>query len=536
MDSKQVRDAPDIDHLCRALIEQSPLPMAAVGGLDHVVRYANPAFCRLVGKRCEDLLGSPFDEAVPEAGDYLEHLDRVARTGGAESGTEEKTSVLHAGHWAYGVWAIINAGQQPIGVMVHLSDATEAVRLRERLVTLNEELLLSAVRQQEIGEERRQAQAVAEISNAAKDQFLAVVSHELRTPLTPVLAAVSMLQRDASLSPAVQDALRMIRRNVETEARLIDDLLDLTRITQGKVRLDLQSVDLAEVIASAVETCGADIKERQLEFGVDAPDAPYLLEADPSRLRQVLCIHLKNAVKFTPAGGCVGIRCRRNGPEQVIVEINDSGCGIAPEMLSHLFHAFHQGGPDTTRRFGGLGLGLVISKSLVEQHGGTVEAHSEGEGKGASFRIRLPLLPALAFPATETVPDSAQETESSPQSLRILYVEDHGDTAAMMRELLEMEGHRVHTATDVASALETAAHGAFDVLVSDLGLPDGSGHELMRRLRAGGKTWPAIALSGYGHEHNLRESHEAGFTVHLVKPVSVEQLLDALAQVTAATG
>lgn len=518
-------------HLCRSLIERSPLPMVAVAGLDHTVQYANPAFCRLLEKKCEDLVGRPFADAIPEAREYLEGLGRVARTGEAETGTEERPSGHHGGRWAYGLWAVIDARRQPIGVMVYLSDATEAVSLRERLVALNQELMISGVHLHELSEEYQQAQKDAEQANAAKDQFLAVMSHELRTPLTPVLAAVSMLQRNPNLDPATQDTLRMIRRNVEMEARLIDDLLDLTRIVQGKVRLEKQRVELTEILASAVALCDADIRERQLEFEMEAPDGPYRLDADPARLQQVLANLLKNSVKFTPPGGRVGIRCRRDGADGVVVEVNDSGCGIAPETLVRLFRPFEQGGAETTRRYGGLGLGLVISKSLVEQHGGTLEAHSDGEGKGASFRIRLPLLPASAV--SDPVLVRPPEPQSRP--LRVLYVEDHGDTAALMREMLEMEGHRVHTAGDVATALDTADREDFDVLVSDLGLPDGSGHDLMRQLRARGRTFPAIALSGYGHEQNVRESREAGFTLHLTKPVPIEKLLEALAQTTSAT-
>ena len=236
-----------------------------------------------------------------------------------------------------------------------------------------------------------QAKAAAEQANRAKDHFLAVLSHELRTPLTPVVMGLSMLQDRPDLDPTVRETLEMVRRNVEMEARLIDDLLDVSRIARGKIELSRSAVELCTIIQRAVEVCKPDIEARRLHFGVDlGPAAPYWVEADVPRLQQVFWNLLKNAIKFTPHGGCVGIRCRPN-EEHVVVEVNDSGIGIEPEALSRIFNAFEQAERSITQQFGGLGLGLAISKALVEMHGGQIEAHSEGRDKGATFRVRLPL-------------------------------------------------------------------------------------------------------------------------------------------------
>ena len=236
------------------------------------------------------------------------------------------------------------------------------------------------------------AKAVAELANRAKDYFLAVLSHELRTPLAPVVMGVSMLQGRPDLDQDMRETLEMVRRNAEMEARLIDDLLDLTRISRGTVELQKQRVDLGTVIDYAVEVCRADIEARGLEFGVEmGPDAPYWVEADITRLQQVFWNLLKNAIKFTPHGGRVGIRCRRDGQGHVVAEVSDSGIGMDPDALPRLFNAFEQAERSISRQFGGLGLGLAISKAMVEMHGGSIEAHSEGRDKGATFRVRLPL-------------------------------------------------------------------------------------------------------------------------------------------------
>ena len=315
------------------------------------------------------------------------------------------------------------------------------------------------------------------------------------------------------------------------EARLIDDLLDVTRIEKGKIELDKQPVELCTIMRRAAEVCMPDIEARKLEFGIDTPDRPYIVEADIARLQQVFWNLLKNAIKFTPPGGCVGIRCRRTD-DHVIAEVNDSGEGIDPEVLPRLFNAFEQGGRQTTRQFGGLGLGLTISKAIVDMHGGTLTAHSQGKGKGATFAVRLPLLPAeVAMPAAPSTPQTLAPAAPA-RPLRILLVEDHGDTARIMKRLLSAEGHEVKVAADVATALKLALSGPFDLLLSDLGLPDGSGLDLMRAIRAKGLNLPGIALSGYGQEQDVQQGRDAGFAAHLVKPVSLAKLDEAIARVT----
>lgn len=406
----------------------------------------------------------------------------------------------------------------PLMAVIMPSDITDRLRA---------EMEMQAARQS-----AEQAKAEAEDANRAKDKFLAVLSHELRTPLTPVLASVSLLQKTSYSDGSTRHALEVIRRNVELEARLIDDLLDLTRIARGKVELNKQPVPLCTVIQRAIEVCKPDIEARRIEFGVDiGPDAPYYVEADVARLQQVFWNLLKNSIKFTPHGGCIGVRCRREQGE-VVAEVNDSGAGIEPEALPRIFDAFAQADRAVTRQFGGLGLGLAISKSILEMHDGKIEATSPGKGRGATFTIRLPLL-ALhhAGDLSGPVAEPASPTGSDTQTLRVLVVEDHGDTAEMMRIMLESKGHDVQTAGDVATALQTVVRQEFDLLISDLGLPDGSGLDLIRELRARGHLFPSIALSGYGQDNDIQQSRAAGFAAHLTKPVDVDKLLSTIDQI-----
>ncbi|HEX6902258.1 MAG TPA: ATP-binding protein [Thermoanaerobaculia bacterium] len=382
--------------------------------------------------------------------------------------------------------------------------------------------------------ELKRAWAAARSMNEAKDRFLAALSHELRTPLTPVLAVLSNLESGERLPSELRGDMAMMRRNIELEARLIDDLLDLTRISRGKLELQRGDVDLRQVVEHAVQTsCGEEIAAGRLNVVMDLEDG-HRLWADAPRLTQVFWNLLNNAVKFTPEGGTVHVRSWSDGG-WLAVEVADTGIGIAPEFLARIFDAFEQGEPGTTRRFGGLGLGLAISKTIAELHGGSLSAHSDGPGRGAAFQVRLPRTPVPAETGApvseEPLPDSA-----GPQSLNILLVEDHADTAAAMADLLRDLGHEVTVAGSVSGGLEAAdeiqsrGDGGIDLVLSDLGLPDASGLDLMRELssRYGLR---GVALSGYGMEEDLRRSREAGFEKHLTKPINFQALQAVLQEV-----
>lgn len=379
----------------------------------------------------------------------------------------------------------------------------------------------------------REAKETAEAANRAKDRFLAVLSHELRTPLTPVLMTVASMEADPLLSPETRENLSMIRRNVELETKLIDDLLDLSRVAAGKLALNSELIEVNSVVRHAHSICGPYIAEKDLEFNCDYDPSAGLIHADPSRFRQVLWNLFNNAVKFTPKGGRIYVLTRRLGDDRVQIEVRDNGVGIPEELLPRIFDAFEQGGNMMTRQFGGLGLGLAICKALVEMHGGIIRAESRGRDEGASFFIEMPRVePAPgAMQAVPAVPEAFVDG----RALRLLVVEDHRDTANAIARLLRRSGYTVETAADVASALTRTKEIQFDLVLSDLGLPDGDGYELMRWLRERGDI-KGIAMSGYGMDEDVRKSREAGYSEHLVKPVNATHLREAIRRVTGELG
>ena len=372
------------------------------------------------------------------------------------------------------------------------------------------------------------ARQAAEEANRAKDRFLAMLSHELRTPLSPVLATATMLERTPGLPEPVRADVRLIRRNIELEARLIDDLLDLTRVANGKLLLALESVDIHETIEAVLMLFRDEIDAKQLQVNTALCARRPWVRADRARLQQMLWNVLRNAAKFTPEGGTITIETRDRdepAPGGVIeIEIEDTGIGIEPERLSKLFNAFEQGSDAIARTFGGLGLGLAITRALADAHGGSVSAQSEGKGRGATFVLRLPR-------AREPIAPHASHDELatvSSRELHILLIEDHEDTAEVMARLLESYGHEVTTVARLSQARAACETLRFDLVISDLGLPDGNGLDFIREYRATSDA-PAVALTGYGMDDDVRRCLDAGFSAHLTKPVSIQQLEQLLA-------
>ncbi|MHA3774969.1 PAS domain-containing hybrid sensor histidine kinase/response regulator [Verrucomicrobiota bacterium sgz303538] len=384
---------------------------------------------------------------------------------------------------------------------------------------------ITARRQAE--EARRAAQAQAESALQAKDNFLATLSHELRTPLTPVLMTAASLAGDQRLPDDVREQLGMIERNVALEARLIDDLLDLTRITRGKLPLRNEPCDVHSLIAHAVEIVRDEAQGKSITLNLELAARKCGLSGDPARLQQVFWNLLKNAVKFTPRGGRITVGTR-DVDGTLELEVSDSGVGFTPSDAEGIFHPFEQGQKAGDHRFGGLGLGLAIAKAIVELHGGSIRAESAGRGSGATFVIDLPNAYVPTPQATGTGHGGHFTTAKTGGALRLLVVEDHEPTLSVVTKLLQRAGHHVVTAQTVNAALTAAESAEFDVVISDLGLPDGTGVELMSRLRTNHPDLRGIALSGYGMEEDVRRSHDAGFETHLTKPVNFDQLRQAL--------
>ncbi len=365
-------------------------------------------------------------------------------------------------------------------------------------------------------------------ANAAKDQFLALLSHELRNPLSPVIAMVGELEAAADNSPEVRLALEVIRRNVELEARLIDDLLDVTRISKGKLQLSLETVSVHEILQRAYEICREEIllKNLGMEFRLRAE--AVFVEGDPARLQQVFWNLLKNSVKFTPHQGRIIVETFNPSPTAIEIRVTDTGIGIEPSKIDKIFNAFEQGQSSITRRFGGLGLGLAISKAMVSAHGGGLSVASDGKDRGTAFTVTLQ---TVAAPVPETDIQHAGPSQRTlaakdhveKRAPRLLVVDDHKDTCLGMKMMLERRGYRVTLAHSATEAMARADEATFDLMISDIGLPDRSGYELMEEM-SGTKQLRGIALSGFGMESDIAKAREAGFSEHLTKPINFERL------------
>ena len=490
----------------------------------------NPRYCQMLGYARDELLAMRMQD-ITHPDDLPRNLElfRGLLDGGAPFVIEKRYirkdgSIL----WVNNSVTIIRDAQgRPRHICAVCVDISERRATEEALRQSEERHRRLVAECQNAEAELHRAKEAAEAANKAKDQFLAVLSHELRTPLTPVLAIVSALEQQADLPKPVRADLQVIRRNVELETRLIDDLLDLTRITKGKLQLHMEAVDLREAVNRVVEICRDDIADKQLLLMVDLPARACFARADSARLQQVLWNLLKNGIKFTPPGGKITLR--GSCDDQVVrVEVTDTGIGIDEACLGKVFHAFEQG-HGTMHRFGGLGLGLSISRALAEAHGGTLEASSAGRDRGATFTLTVPAASPVRFVSPPDAAATPPPIPPRPESVRrILLVEDHPDTAMIMLRLLKAADFEVEWAATVQDALRAAEREKFDLLVSDLGLPDGCGTDLMRRLREQ-HGLKGIALSGYGMEEDVQKSREAGFAEHLTKPINMDALRSAIA-------
>ena len=416
-----------------------------------------------------------------------------------------------------------------IGTITVIDDVTERVDREDRLV--------------ELLKNERAARAEAERANRAKDDFLATVSHELRTPLNAILGWAQILLTGKCNAESTIHALRSIERSAKAQAKLVEDILDTTRIIAGKLQLEVRPVDLPSVIEAAIDTVRpvADAKSIQIESSLDTWAGPVL--GDPSRLQQVAWNLLNNAIKFTPANGRVYV-CLRRTDAEVEVTVSDTGQGISSEFLPNIFDRFRQADSSSTRKYGGLGLGLAIVQQLVELHGGTVSAASEGDGRGATFTMRLPL---VAVHTSQTLPDYTdgdRQREPGQRSvnakhlpaldeLRVLVVDDDPDAREILKIMLARCGATVRTAGSVHEALEALKEWKPDVLISDIGMPEEDGYSLINKVRSldpeNGGLIPAVALTGYAGVDDRPRSISAGYHTHIAKPVEFTELATVVA-------
>jgi signal transduction histidine kinase/CheY-like chemotaxis protein len=381
-----------------------------------------------------------------------------------------------------------------------------------------------AMRNVQLFAREQAARAGAEAANRAKDEFLALLAHELRNPLAPIVTATALLRRPGSPPDTIAQSAGVVERQARNLARLLDDLLDVSRITRGRIELRTETVSIADVVTHALEATRPLVDSRRHAISVTLPPAPLHVEADPARLEQIIVNLLNNAAKYTPAGGVIRVNaCEDDG--EAVVRVEDTGIGIGKDMLARVFEPFVQGDRSLAHTSGGLGVGLTLVHRLVELHGGRVEAQSDGPGRGSVFTIRLP----LARRATvRTV--AAGATAARCPAAAVLLIEDNADARQTLRVLLEQDGHRVDEAQDGASGLDRAEASRPDVILIDIGLPNMDGYEVARRIRARRGAGPVlVAITGYGQAEDQRRALDAGFDAHLTKPVFPDRLADVLA-------
>lgn len=479
----------------------------------HRFKFVNRTYARRFGFEPQELIGKHFVEVMGEEPyrAIRQHID--AALDGKRVEFEAEIAYASLGpRWVYVIHEPERGPEgEVVGFMAVITDITER-KLAEQEVAAARDKALAASR--------------------TKDDFLARLSHELRTPLNPVLLLASDAVSNPELPPAIRADFEMIAENVMLEARLIDDLLDLTAITRGKVTLKMRPVQIHAVLNEALITLRQEFTQKNLQLVLELAATQHTVKGDDVRLKQIFWNVLKNAMKFTPPGGKIVVATAAH-PEngRVTVTITDTGIGMTPEEIGRIFAAFQQGdhAAHGGGQFGGLGLGLVIAQTLVQLHAGVIHVHSEGRNRGASFSVELPLSNENA-PVTVTngtVAPLASGDKANPHARRILLVEDHLPTCRALADLLTRRDYQVSTANNVAEARALAEKNNFDFVVSDIGLPDGNGCDLMAELKKQhGLT--GIALTGYGMDEDINRSRAAGFITHLTKPVNVQALDKAL--------
>jgi PAS domain S-box-containing protein len=485
----------------RGLFEQSAVAMAELDLATHRFLRANPAFCTLLGRPADELAGLPHRDVVHEAerDENCEALSQAIARGESVYRTERRYI-------------------RPDGTPIVADLTISILRDRDGRPMMGVEAVADVT-------QRRQAEELLRDADRRKDEFLATLAHELRNPLAPMRNALRILEHNLPADPRVQWAQAVVNRQIQQMTRLVDDLMDLSRITRGQVMLRRARVDLATVVRSAVETSQPVIEERGHQLVLDLPREPVTLDGDAARLTQVFSNLLNNAALYTDPGGQVSLTVSME-PAHVRVAVRDNGTGIPAHVLPRIFDMFSPGtgpsGPERTSN--GLGIGLGLVKRLVEMHDGSVEAVSDGPGCGSTFTVRLPLI-AADQPAGG--PSLVTRASDASPSFRFLVVDDNRDSTDSLQVLLSLLGHEVRIAYDGATALRVGAEFGPQVVLLDLGMPQMSGYDTCRMLR--GTDWGAktlvIAVSGWGQDADRRRTREVGFDDHLVKPVEADALL-----------
>ena len=488
-------------HRLRSILAQAPVAIAITRGQDHVFELANERYTELVGHR--DLIGKRFCDAFPElqGHEILDCMDDVYTTCQTRLGDAVQANLQRGNHGALET-CFFNFVHQPL---LDEHGRIEGVAIVAYEVT-----------------ELTNARRAAESANRAKDEFLAMLGHELRNPLAPIITALQLMQLRGVT--AAEKERGIIERQARHLVALVDDLLDVSRVAQGKIQLRKNPVETSEVIAKAIETASPLLEEKHHTLSIDVPAFGLRVNADAGRLAQVIANLLTNAAKYTEPNGHVQVAARCE-EDHVVITISDNGIGISPDMLPVVFDMFIQEQQALHRSRGGLGLGLAIARSMTLLHGGTIDVHSDGTGCGSTFTVRIPLASEQSPPAAQHPPCATPATHAD-DGLQILIVDDNIDAALLLADMLQMHGHRTTIAHDGTSALKIAETMRADVALLDIGLPGMDGYELAHRLheQPHHAELHLIAITGYGQQSDRKQAQDAGFSDHMVKPVDVQQL------------
>jgi PAS domain S-box-containing protein len=513
-------------HLVRTLTErearlQSYFDLAPVGTAvlnpDGTISEVNDELCRVLGYTRDELVALGWFDLTHSDDRTAARLQAKAALVGSDDGRSREPRLVRKDGVTIDAAVDMRGLPGPRGTIDHLMVLVQDITDRKRADEEREQVLHSEF------EARRQAEA----ASRAKDQFLATLSHELRTPLSPILAWSDLLRRHTLPREQTDRGLAAIARNAASQARLIDELLDVSRIVSGKLRLELRPVDLAPAVLEAVDVMRPTAEAKDVEVQLAVDRATCHVMGDPDRLRQVMWNLVSNAVKFTPTGGRVRISLRRDGAHAQVV-VADTGQGIPAAFLPFVFERFRQVDTTSTRRHGGLGIGLAIVAELVELHGGRVVADSAGEGRGAVFTVEIPLLADVRPVETSR---AARTGDAALDGLRVLVVDDDPDSNEVVRTLLAACGAEVRTASSAREALAVIERWLPDVVVSDLAMPDEDGYSLLARMRSHGpplRSVPAIALTAYSAPSDREQALSAGFQAHVAKPVRTADLVGAV--------
>ncbi len=482
------------------LLMQAPAAVCVLRGNLYLIELANPVFKQLVGRR--EILGQPAREALGDRGTLLEPLDHVFESKEAFVGRELQLPIdrgegFEEGNFTFVYQPMLGVDGEVEGVVLFGFDITEQVQARRAV--------------EELATHLREA-------DRAKDEFIAIISHELRTPMTSILGWTRMLALGDLDPETMRDALDSLERSTRAQAKLIEDLLDESRIAAGKLRLDLRALDLASIVDESVRMARPSAEAKGIALAFHPDEERYEAFGDPGRLQQVIGNLLGNAFKFTPEGGRVAVRVGRDDPF-ALIEVRDSGRGIGPELKPHVFERFRQGDASGERQ-SGLGLGLAIARHLVEMHGGSIDAASDGEGQGATFTIRLPLHQA-SLPEDYVGRDTSARMAALPRldNVRVLIIEDELDNRNVLATSLKRCGAEIECSATTAAAMDLIGTWQPDVLVCDIALPDGDGCSFLENVRKRGWATPALALTVLGRPNEQARILAAGFDVFRQKPI-----------------